>query len=432
MVKSSVQRALRPDLALPLWLVALVVLGAWKYQQLPAKPAFVVADTASHTANQATLTKHTLPSPTLSVHSATLTHLQNEHRLMTAWFGGSREGAKDVQIYASWLDLDKPNAVWSAPKVIVSRHNLARQSHTYIKKLGNPVLYQTQDGTVHLFVVATSYAGWAASKIYHLTQSKSQDEFVFRQILPLSPLVNVSHLVRTPPVALADGGFYLPVYHELAHKFEVLLRFDNDGNLIQKIRPNHLTQRLQPTLAALNDSDCLMTARNRHSSPILIQKCHQGGLQWDNAIATNLNNDNNSLNIFSFDKDNYLTHNQSKNGNSRYALWLSHLSGQFNITPFIELDYSDQSEVSYPTTLVVGDTVHIVYTYERTAIRHIAINNTFIKNAKACLPNVAIIGSNSTKPNAQYTTINSSKDINHLSVGTTSIQCQSMGVNTHG
>lgn len=379
-VKSSVQRALRPYLALPLWLVALVVLGAWQYQQLPAKPAFVVADTASHTANQATLTKHTLPSPTLSVHSATLTHLQNEHRLMTAWFGGSREGAKDVQIYASWLDLDKPNAVWSAPKVIVSRHNLARQSHTYIKKLGNPVLYQTQDGTVHLFVVATSYAGWAASKIYHLTQSKSQDEFVFRQILPLSPLVNVSHLVRTPPVGLADGGFYLPVYHELAHKFEVLLRFDKNGKLIEKIRPNHLTQRLQPTLVALNDSDCVMTARNRYSSPILIQHCHQGGRQWDTPIATNLDNDNNSLNVVAFADGIYLTHNQSKNTNSRYALWLSKLN-ESTISPVVQLDYSDTGEVSYPTTLVVGDSIHIVYTYNRKAIRHIAFNHAFIQNA---------------------------------------------------
>lgn len=363
-----------------LWLVALVVLGAWHYQQLPAKPAFVVANTASHTANQATLTKHTLPSPTLSVHSATLTHLQNEHRLMTAWFGGSREGAKDVQIYASWLDLDKPNAVWSAPKVIVSPQSLAHQSHTYIKKLGNPVLYQAQNGTVHLFVVATSYAGWAASKIYHLTQAKGKDEFVFRQILPLSPLVNVSHLVRTPPVGLADGGFYLPVYHELAYKFEVLLRFDKNGKLIEKIRPNHLTKRLQPTLVALNDSDCLMTARNRYSSPILIQHCHQGGRQWDTPIATNLDNDNNSLNVVAFADGIYLTHNQSKNTNSRYALWLSKLN-ESTISPVVQLDYSDKGEVSYPTTLVVGDSIHIVYTYNRKAIRHIAFNHAFIQNA---------------------------------------------------
>lgn len=408
----------RFDWAMLAWLMALVALGAWQYQHLPAKPVFMVTKTALAETPQAKFIRQTLPSTTLSVHSATLAHIDSQNQLMTAWFGGSREGAKDVQIYASWLDLDKPNAVWSAPKVIVSPQSLAAQSGTYIKKLGNPVLYQAQDGTVHLFVVATSYAGWAAAKIYHLTKPKdtrSDDEFVFRQILPLSPLVNVSHLVRTPPVALADGGFYLPVYHELAHKFEVLLRFDNDGNLIQKIRPNHLTQRLQPTLVALNDSDCLMTARNRHSSPILIQKCHQGGLQWDNVITTTLNNDNNSLNIFSFDKNNYLTHNQSKNGNSRYALWLSHLSGQFNITPFIELDYSDQSEVSYPTTLVVGDTVHIVYTYERTAIRHIAINNTFIKNAKACLPTV-------TQPDTQAD--NSGDLSNHSFIHLTSAQCQ--------
>lgn len=178
-----------------LWLMVFIMLGVWHYQALPSLPQFVenrsltpVSKLSSTT--QPLLIQSILPNTAPSVHSATLAQIgqgQNR-RLMAAWFGGSREGAKDVKIYASFLDLPdlesaKASAAsksfWSDPKVIVSPRSLEAQSGTYIKKLGNPVLYQTPDGVVHLFVVATSYAGWAAAKIYHLT-SKNGDDFVFR------------------------------------------------------------------------------------------------------------------------------------------------------------------------------------------------------------------------------------------------------------
>ena len=340
----------------------------------------------------------------LSVHASTLAYIQLDgitpkKQLMAAWFAGSREGAKDVQIYASFLDLNQTltplndaqtKNPWSLPKPILSPQMLAQQSGTRIKKLGNPVLYQSKDGTIHLFVVATGYGGWAASKIYHLT-SKAGDDFSFKQILPLSPFLNVSHLVRATPVTLADGGFYLPVYHEMLQKFELILRFDQAGNVIQKIRPNKLKSTLQPSITALSADQCLIVRRHRHSSPMLIQTCHQGGFLWDFPKISNINNDNNSPNVIKFEKHPYLVHNQHKEQSTRYYLWLSKLThngddDNFLIKNKILLDTaSDENhEVSYPTTLVLGDNIHIVYTHDRTSIRHIMLNKAFIDTYKSC------------------------------------------------
>lgn len=387
-----------------LWLVVLMLVGFFRHQEFATPPKFALpANTNDKVFNQETpfFIQSDISRTRLSVHASTLAEIKvgDSRKLMTAWFQGSREGARDVEIYASFLDLNRPLSLsqpmdnpWSKPKSILTPQMLAKQSRTYIKKLGNPVLYQSQDGTIHLFVVATSYGGWAASKIYHLT-STTGDEFKFKQILPLSPLLNVSHLVRVPPTPLADGGFYLPVYHELTNKFEVLLRFNKDGELIAKIRPNQLTDLLQPTLTPISEQDCLMTRRHRRTSSLLIQECHQGGLVWDKPIASNIKNDNNSLNIVSFNNTNYLIHNEMALKTSRFYLWLSKVNKNddgFIVKKQLLLDSTNKrikdsnGEVSYPTTLAVDGNLHVVYTHDRSGIRHIMMNQAFIDSAEKC------------------------------------------------
>lgn len=411
----------KSSLAMGVWLVVFAGFLVYQLRHTPSPPTFLLKPTQTKfLANVATDSPiSAVPSPKFlksdvsrtdtSVHASTLAYLEfndlkPKRQLMAAWFAGSREGAKDVQIFAAFLDLDQALTPlnngqvvnpWTTPKVILSPDILAKKSNTHIKKLGNPVLYQSADGTVHLFVVATSYAGWAASKIYHLT-SKTGDDFVFKQILPLSPFLNVSHLVRAVPVTLADGGFYLPVYHEMWHKFELILRFDKAGNIIQKIRPNALKKTLQPAMTALSADECLMVRRHRHTTPMMIQHCYQGGLRWDLPYASHIDNDNNSPNVVNFHHTPYLVHNQPKKDATRYYLWLSKLVQQTDSRWLVEkkvlLDTASDvlHEVSYPTTLVLGDEVHIVYTHDRARIFHVVLNQEMVDNSPACLPSINV------------------------------------------
>lgn len=375
-----------------LWLLTLLgVLYYKQSQQALAVPVFVISNDAIATATSGTQAKsavflrHSIsvhhPSP--SVHAVSLSRF-GEDKMIAAWFAGSREGAKDVEIVANQYSL--PTQTWAEPYVILNRQQLSQLSKQYIKKLGNPVLWQTQDGVLHLFVVGVSLGGWAGSKIYHLSSTDGK-QYHYRQTLPLSPFMNVSHLVRAMPVALADGGFYLPIYHEFAHKFPLLLRFDQQGEFVATIRPQarHLLGTLQPTLTALSTDHCVMTGRNRWASPIWLSACADGGQIWQVPIQLSLSNDNSSLNIINAWQNILLVHNMTKQNNSRYHLALSLLDLPSKRSHSVILDStSDNKEVSYPASLVVDDMVHIAYTHNRSQIRHIAFNRAWL--AKVDMP----------------------------------------------
>lgn len=61
-------------------------------------------------------------------------------------------------------------------------------------------------------------------------------EFEALRVLPLSWMWNTSHLVRTAPLPLADGGMVLTVHFELGMKYSVALRFDASGELRGMVR----------------------------------------------------------------------------------------------------------------------------------------------------------------------------------------------------
>lgn len=322
-----------------------------------------------------------MPKNIASAHSATLTRLENGN-LLVAFFGGSREGAKDVKIYGSIYD-DKKH-FWSKPFVILTREELSKKSKQYIKKLGNPVLYRAKD-RIYLFVVGASIGGWATSKIYELYVDSffPQKSFSYKQTLPLSPFGNISNLARSTPISLSTGGFILPIYHELADKYALMARFDSDGNLISISKPNHLHKQLQPTLAPLSHTKCIAVFRNNgdYENAMFSQVCEKGGEKWLNPQKTNIKNYDNSANLIRFNKDIYLIHNTFNKSPhlDRGTLTLSLMISPTDFKKIIDLDYSTHSEVSYPTTITDGDNIDIVYTHDRKNIRHIRLNRSYLR-----------------------------------------------------
>jgi hypothetical protein len=112
------------------------------------------------------------------------------------WFSGERESGPQVQIVAS--QLDRASHTWSAPQVVVNRQQMGAQLGFGLRRLGNPVPWRDAQGRTHLFVVATGWGGWAASRILHLRQRGPDSALQFEpvRILPLSWLWNTSYLVR--------------------------------------------------------------------------------------------------------------------------------------------------------------------------------------------------------------------------------------------
>ncbi|WP_430734577.1 exo-alpha-sialidase [Helicobacter suis] len=315
------------------------------------------------------------PPPVKSVHSATLSALSNDY-LLAAYFGGSAEGLSDVKIYANLYSIK--TQTWQKAFALLSAPELSKLANVYVKILGNPVLF-TQHNRLYLFVVGVSLGGWATSRIYMLVSNITPPfHFSLLQILPLSPFLNISHLVRTAVLPTTDGGFVLPTYHELAHKFPLLLKFDTQDRLQLLIKPNTLKQQLQPTLAPYK-SCALMALRSYKTQQFYTQTC-KTPLQWNLPHLSNLHNYDNSIVLFNANHTLYLLYNQPlKNSNNpRSALYLAKFKDGY-FSPLTILDSSLKGEVSYPAVLNFNNQIHVLYTKERKAIMHLSFNLGYLK-----------------------------------------------------
>lgn len=129
----------------------------------------------------------TLPTP--ECHASTIVKLANGNFLV-AWFGGSYESHDDVGIY---LSEGKPGA-WSAPKEVFK---LREDAHW------NPVLFQTEDGNIHLyFKVGKEIGTWETWHTVSNNEGKDWSEPV--------ELVEGDRggrgPVRSKPIYLSDGS----------------------------------------------------------------------------------------------------------------------------------------------------------------------------------------------------------------------------------
>ncbi|WP_390485790.1 3-deoxy-d-manno-octulosonic acid hydrolase subunit 2 [Helicobacter pylori] len=319
-------------------------------------------------------TQLTIPKPNdaLSVHASALINLPNDN-LLSAYFSGTKEGARDVKISANLFN-NKTNR-WSEAFTILTKEDLSHHSHEYIKKLGNPLLF-LHDDKILLFVVGVSMGGWATSKIYQLESALEPIHFKFARKLSLSPFLNLSHLIKNKPLNTTDGGFMLPLYHELATQYPLLLKFDKQNNPRELLRPNALNHQLQPSLTPFKD--CAIMAFRNHSfkDSLMLETCKTPTI-WQKPMLTNLKNLNDALNLINLNKELYLIHNSSDSSLRRKELLLSKLENPNSFKTLKILDKAD--EVSYPSYSLNSHFIDIVYTYNRSHIKHIRFNMAYLK-----------------------------------------------------
>ncbi|KNE12727.1 exo-alpha-sialidase, partial [Helicobacter pylori] len=222
-----------------------------------------------------------------------------------------------------------------------------------------------------------SMGGWATSKIYQLESTLEPIHFKFVQKLSLSPFLNLSHLIKNKPLNTTDGGFMLPLYHELATQYPLLLKFDKHNNPRELLRPNALNHQLQPSLTPFKD--CALMAFRNHSfkDSLMLETC-KTPTAWQKPMLTNLKNLNDALNLINLNKELYLIHNPSDLSLRRKELLLSKLENSNSFKTLKILDKAD--EVSYPSYSLNSHFIDIVYTYNRSHIKHIRFNMAYLKS----------------------------------------------------
>ena len=324
---------------------------------------------------------------TPEVHSATAIELDNND-IMAFWYGGLREGHKDVMIYQNiWHNKTKQ---WGKERSLISRNFTRDSTFRYIRKLGNPVVTRGPDKSIWLFYVSVSVGGWAGSSI-NLTQSHDDGKsWSPPKRLISSPFLNLSTLIKGTPIHYTDGTIGLPVYHELVGKFGELLKLNAQGEVIDKIRMSWGHTSLQPVIFTTSVNDAVAMMRYQGSAPkrILTQTSNDSGLNWTPVEKSKLPNPGAGIiGLVLETQELLLAFNNDEEEREDMSLATSNDQGKtWKLSQVIEenrLPEPDKNQqFSYPWLLQTQNgNIHLLYTWHKNHIKHLIFNAAWLHKA---------------------------------------------------
>ena len=364
-------RLLLAVLCLVIASAALAELMRWRGDRHEARAQFHTQRAAAGNVSLTKVSEDIIPMPpgVPSAHASTLAALPG-NGMIALWWAGSRESGPDVKVYASRL----ATGGWGKPHMVASRESLGAALGFGIRRIGNPVAWTDRNGKVHLYVVATGLGGWAASRVVQLVSTDLGENFKVVRVLPMSPLFNTSVLIRTTPVALADGGWWLPVYFELGIKYPMLMAFDDKGDPRWLSRIGSRITTLQPAVVASSDTEAHAWMRDA-SDEQKVQHAvsRDGGVSWQDQPALELANHSSSVAAYRLTRGGMLMlHNHvRKGGSARNILRLSLSNDARSWKHMLDVvQGTTDEEFSYPALQQVGNELHITYTSRRQAIAH--------------------------------------------------------------
>jgi predicted neuraminidase len=323
---------------------------------------------------------------THSVHVASICETP-DGRFFAAWYGGTREGAKDVKIFLSVCEPGTDDA-WSAPRPVASVESAEAELKRPIRKVGNAVLFAGGAGQLGLIYVTISIGGWSGSSLNFKTSRDAGQTWSATRRLTLSPFFNISELVKNNPLPLSDGSWAAPIYHELLGKFsEVLwLSFAADGGEVswKKTRVSGGRTGFQPALVAVNPHEALALLRDYGSDQqIHLARSLDAGQSWQSLTLTGLPNPHSGLDAIRLsDGRILLAVNDNTKDRSDLSLVVSNDGGRTWVRRAV-IEREPGSEFSYPYLIQSRDSlVHLVYTWKRERIKHVAFNTAWLDSSQ--------------------------------------------------
>jgi predicted neuraminidase len=298
-------------------------------------------------------------------------------KLAAVWCGGSREGARDVAVWFAMRGL-LTNDAWSTPRPLVTRASAAQETFRFVRKVGNPLLVSEKDGRLSLVYVSVGVGGWSGSSLNIKQSLDGGATWSPSQRLGLSPFFNVSELVKNNAQPLTDGGWAVPIYHEVFGKFPELLWLHPGPGRIDavKSRPFGGRTAFQPALVALDSQRALLLCRAAGRVPeIYITRTTDAGRHWTAPRPSGLPNPDSGLDAVRLsDGRLLLAFNDTTTGRDNLRLALSSDEGVIWHRART-LAEEPGAEFSYPFLLQTSDgLVHVTYTWKRRNIRHVTFN----------------------------------------------------------
>jgi predicted neuraminidase len=313
----------------------------------PAQPGLVAQEFVYGTA------------PFLSCHAATIEATKGG--LVAAWFGGTREGHRDVAIWTARYDGTK----WLAVMEVAN----GEQSDGTRHPCWNPVLFQPskpESPLLLFYKVGPSPSKWWGMRTASTDGGKTWSK---PERLPdgiLGP-------VKNKPIELPDGTLLCGSSTE-HDGWRVHMERTSDGTTWTKTEPlndGKTFGAIQPTI--LKHADGLQILCRSQQKAIVESWSTDGGKTWSELARTTLPNNNSGLDAVTLkDGRSLLVYNHTTSGRSPLNLSSTRDGKTWERVLVFE---NQPGEYSYPAIIQAADgKVHAAYTYQRKRIKHVVID----------------------------------------------------------
>jgi predicted neuraminidase len=309
-------------------------------------------------------------APFASAHASTI--VESQQGLLTAWFGGTREGAADVGI---WLSR-RVNGRWTPPIEVATGVQPDGARHP----CWNPVLFEQRDRTLMLFYkVGPSPQTWwgmlRTSRDGGLTWSEARR-------LPdgiLGPIKN-------KPVQLADGTLIAGSSTETPErpsKWRVHFEQSGDAGLTWTTAApaasadGSAIDAIQPSILVHPGGRLQAVGRSR-SQRVFETWSNDRGKSWTPVTLTGLPNPSSGTDAVTLrDGRHLIVYNHTPKGRSPLNVAVSRDGKVWDAAATLE---SEPGEYSYPAVIQGADgRVHVTYTWKRQRIKHVVIDPAQLK-----------------------------------------------------
>ncbi|MGC4102887.1 sialidase family protein [Ferruginibacter sp.] len=313
----------------------------------------------------------TAPFP--QCHASTIA--ETPEGLIAAWFGGTKEGNKDVCIWTSRLVKNK----WTAPEKVAE--GIINDTTRYA--CYNPVLYYADNKELLLFYkIGPNVAGWTGWMMRSNDNGKTWSK---REALPdgiLGPIKN-------KPVMI-NGVLLCPSSTEKtgwkAH-IEYTTDYGRTWTKSADINDSKIIEAIQPSILKYKDGSLQILCRSRNTT-LNESWSNDGGKTWSEMKASALPNNNSGTDAVTL-KDgrqllvyNHLLPDSSwvKGKGPRTPLNVAISKDGKKWYAALILEDSPISQYSYPSVIQSKDgMVHIVYTWRREKIKYVKVDPSKLK-----------------------------------------------------
>jgi predicted neuraminidase len=310
-------------------------------------------------------------APFPSCHASTLA--ETPKGIVAAWFGGTHEKNKDVEIYFSRLVKNK----WTTPVSIANGIQHATKRYP----TWNPVLFQAPNGPLLLFFkVGPDPSHWWG-------EMKQSDDGGLTWSEARRLPEDIFGPIKNKPVLTADGRLLCPSSKETEigkdDHWQVFLEETSDWgktwSISEPLNDGVKFNAIQPSILTYPNGKMQMISRSRESRLMSLWS-DDNGKTWSEMEKTDVPNPNSGTDAVTLkDGSQLLIYNPAVNtpgkwGGPRSPLALASSKDGKTWTNVLTLE-DQPGEYSYPAIIQSKDgMVHITYTFKRELIKYVLVD----------------------------------------------------------